>query len=65
MRCSELRKTFPDYFIAKKKLDLAAGTDFKIVLDKVREHFKGYEIDERDGMRIEQKRLGADPEIKY
>jgi phosphomannomutase len=55
MKCSELRRTFPDYFIAKKKLDLAAETDFKIVLDKVREHFKGYEIDERDGMRIEHK----------
>ncbi len=37
MKCSELRRTYPDYYIAKKKLDLAAGVDFKIVLDKVTE----------------------------
>ena len=55
MKCSDLRKTFPDYHIAKKKLDIAPGTDFKNVLDKVREYFSGHEIDERDGMRIEHK----------
>jgi len=55
MKCSELRKTFPEYYIAKKKLDLASSIDFKIILDKVREHFSGHEIDERDGMRIEHK----------
>ncbi len=55
MKCSELRRTFPDYFIAKKKLDIDEGTDFSILLDKIREHYTGYEIDERDGMRIEHK----------
>lgn len=55
MKCSDLRKTFPDYHIAKKKIDIASGTDFKNVLDKVREYFSGHEIDERDGMRIEHK----------
>jgi len=55
MKCSELRRIYPDYYIAKKKLDLSAGIDFKIILDKVRQHFIGHEIDERDGMRIEQK----------
>lgn len=53
MKCTELRKTYPDYYIAKKRLDLSAGVDFKLILDKVREHFSGHEIDERDGMRIE------------
>jgi phosphomannomutase len=55
MKCSELRETFPDYYIAKKKLDLAAGIDFKLILDNVREHFRANEIDERDGMRVELK----------
>jgi phosphomannomutase len=55
MKCSELRRTFPDYFIAKKKLIIDEGTDFSILLDKVREHYTGHEIDERDGMRIEHK----------
>jgi phosphomannomutase len=53
MKCTELRKTYPDYYIAKKKLDLSAGMDFNIILDNVREQFKDHEIDERDGMRIE------------
>jgi phosphomannomutase len=55
MKCSELRKTYPDYYISKKKLDIAIGTDFKTILDKVREHFIDHEIDERDGMRVEHK----------
>jgi phosphomannomutase len=55
MKCTELRKTYPEYFIAKKKLNLSAGTDFKLILDKVREEFRDHEIDERDGMRIEHK----------
>ncbi|MDP4221722.1 MAG: phosphoglucosamine mutase [Bacteroidota bacterium] len=55
MKCSELRKTYPDYFMAKKKMTLQEGSDFKRILDIVRQEFKDYEIDERDGMRIEQK----------
>jgi phosphomannomutase len=53
MKCSGLRKLYPDYFIAKKRLNLAEGTDFNVILEKVRNSFKGFEIDERDGMRIE------------
>jgi phosphomannomutase len=55
MKCTELRKTYPEYFMAKKKLNLSAGTDYNLILDKVREEFKDHEIDERDGMRIEHK----------
>jgi phosphomannomutase len=53
MKCSELRKTYPDYYIAKKKLDLHADVDFNLILDNVRRQFSDHEIDERDGMRIE------------
>jgi len=53
MKCSELRKTYPDYFMAKKKLDLPEGISFQRILDSVREDFAGHEMDERDGMRIE------------
>jgi phosphomannomutase len=54
-KCSELRRLYPDYFIAKKRMDVAEGTDFSQVLGRIRNAFKGSEIDERDGMRIEQK----------
>lgn len=53
MKCSELRKTLPDYYIAKKRLDLDPGINFTLILNHVREQFGGHEIDERDGMRIE------------
>lgn len=53
MKCSELRRTYPDYFMAKKRLDLPEGVNFSSILSSVRDHFSGHEIDERDGMRIE------------
>jgi len=53
MKCSGLRKTYPDYFIAKKKLELPSGFDFRLLLDDLRLQFKDHEIDERDGVRIE------------
>lgn len=56
MSCSELRKTYPDYFMAKKRLDLPEGVSFARILDSVREDFAGHDIDERDGMRIEHAR---------
>lgn len=56
LKCSGLRRLYPDYFIAKKRLPLPEGTDFSIILEKVRESFKDHEIDERDGMRIEHEK---------
>jgi phosphomannomutase len=53
MKCSELRRRYPDYVITKKKLALQQGADFKIVLDAVKKEFSDFEIDERDGMKID------------
>ncbi|MCX6301208.1 MAG: phosphoglucosamine mutase [Bacteroidia bacterium] len=53
MKCSGLRRLYPDYIIAKKKLALDPGRDFNLILDAVRKEFSDKEIDERDGMRIE------------
>ena len=53
MKCSLLRRHYPDYVIAKKKLTLQPGADFIKILDAVRKEFHNREIDERDGMRIE------------
>jgi phosphomannomutase len=53
MKCSELRRSYPDYYIAKKKLELAGGGNFDMIMEAVREHFKNSRIDERDGMRID------------
>jgi phosphomannomutase len=53
MRCSELRKKYPDYVIAKKKLSLQPDTDLNKILKTLRNEFSDFKIDERDGMRID------------
>jgi phosphomannomutase len=53
MKCSALRKKYPDYIIAKKKIALDPGTDFRIITDAVRKEFIGHEIDDRDGLKID------------
>lgn len=53
IKCSELRKTYPDYHIAKKRLELSPGMDFSSVMENVKEYFMGHEMDFRDGTRID------------
>ena len=53
MKCSSLRKHYPRYVIAKKKLTLPPGTEFSRIVDAVKNHFRGHMIDERDGIWIE------------
>ena len=40
MKATELRKTFPNYFIAKNRIDLTPSTDVDAILVKVKEMFK-------------------------
>lgn len=53
LKCSDLRKTYPDYFIAKKKLNLNPDSDFSKIIDSVKRHFSANQIDERDGLWID------------
>jgi phosphomannomutase len=53
IKCSELRRSYPDYFMAKTKLELEPGTDIDKILAKVKDHFRKEKIDERDGLRID------------
>ena len=53
IKCSELRQLYPDYVIAKKKLALEPDTDIDKILESVKEHYAGCNIDERDGIRID------------
>jgi phosphomannomutase len=52
VKCSQLRRTFPDYFIAKKKMDLQKQTKIDHLLGDLKKEFSGNDIDERDGMKI-------------
>ena len=53
MNCSELRKKYPQYVIAKKKLSLDSSRNFSRITDAVKDHFHGHLTDERDGLWIE------------
>jgi phosphomannomutase len=53
LSCSSLRKLYPQYVIAKKKLTLDPAMEFNKIIDAVKDHFSGHLIDERDGLWIE------------
>jgi phosphomannomutase len=53
MKCSLLRSKFPEYIIAKKKVEIGKGTDFTSILDDIRNEFHEFGIDERDGIKID------------
>jgi len=50
MKCSELRRKYPDYVMAKKKLTLSADTDFSRIIKAVKENLSSLTSDERDGL---------------
>lgn len=53
VKVSALRKIYPDYVIAKKKLTLSADADFGKIIALVKNHFAGCSTDERDGLWVE------------
>jgi phosphomannomutase len=55
IKCSSLRKLYPQYVIAKKKLILDPATEFSHILSTLKDNFKDHTIDERDGLWIEDK----------
>lgn len=52
-KCSELRKTFPDYFNSKNKIELKPGVDVDKLISSVRLKYKDYPVNDRDGIRID------------
>ncbi|MCF6171773.1 MAG: phosphoglucosamine mutase [Bacteroidales bacterium] len=53
MKVSELRKTYPDYFISKNKANLDDDTNIVALFDKIKAHFSNYPILTIDGVKIE------------
>ena len=52
-KVSELRATYPNYFIAKNRIDLTPETDVDAILAKVKELYKDEEINDIDGVKID------------
>jgi len=53
MKCSELRSTYPDYHNSKNKIELKQGIDVDKLISAVREKYKSFPVDDRDGIRID------------
>ena len=53
MKVSQLRQTYPNYFISKNRIDLSEGMDVDKVLQRVQEAFKHEQVDTRDGVKID------------
>jgi phosphomannomutase len=52
-KCSELRKTYPDYFISKNKIELTPDVDADSVLNRIKELYRNEEISTIDGVKID------------
>jgi phosphomannomutase len=50
---SELRKTYPAYFMGKKKIELTPEIDVDNLLIKIQDEFKNEEISTIDGVKID------------
>ncbi|MCD8305007.1 MAG: phosphoglucosamine mutase [Prevotellaceae bacterium] len=52
-KTSELRASFPPYFIAKNRIDLTQGTDVDAILARVKELYKDEDVNDIDGVKID------------
>ncbi len=50
--CSELRASYPNYFMAKNKVSLSPGMDVDGILKKVKERYSAEKLNEIDGLKI-------------
>lgn len=52
-KVSELKKTYPSYFIVKNKVELTPEIDVDKLLEEVKEQFKNEKITDIDGVKID------------
>lgn len=53
VKVSQLRQEYPNYFIAKNRIDLTPTTDIDSILNKVKEMFKDEQVNDIDGVKID------------
>lgn len=51
-KASELRATYPNYFIAKKKMELISSANIERIFDEIEKKYEQYDIDTQDGLKI-------------
>ena len=53
MKCSELRKTYPDYFISKNKIELTPEIDVDNILHQMKDKYQNEQVTDIDGVKID------------
>jgi phosphomannomutase len=53
LKVSELRKTYPEYYISKNKIQLTSTIDVDSILKTIRNSYKQYEVNDIDGVKID------------
>lgn len=53
MKCSELRASYPNYFISKNKIQLTPEIDVDAVLVAMKEKYKNERVNDIDGVKID------------
>lgn len=53
LKCSELKATYPQYFISKNKIELTPSTDVKKILAGIKEKYAAEKITDIDGVKID------------
>jgi phosphomannomutase len=53
LKASELRASYPDYFMGKMKIELTPGIDVDDLLVKMKERYQNEEVSDIDGVKID------------
>ena len=53
LKCSELRRTYPDYFISKNKIALTADIDIDDILARMKRQYQNEQVTDIDGVKID------------
>ena len=53
LKCSQLRKKYPNFVMAKNKVAIEPTTDFDFIKSSLKGYFKDAKFDERDGLKIQ------------
>jgi phosphoglucosamine mutase len=52
-KCSQLRASYPEYYISKNKIELKPGIDVDTILVKMKEKYKNEKVNDIDGVKID------------
>lgn len=53
LKCTELRKTYPDYFMSKNKIELTPGIDVDSLLVELQQKYSNEKVTTIDGVKID------------